>query len=49
MRRAIAKGKKSAVLYELRGLAQAARDDYPGAIRDYGRGPRDPPRRRPIC
>ena len=34
---ALAKGKKSALLYELRGLAQAARDDYPGAIRDYGR------------
>jgi serine/threonine protein kinase/tetratricopeptide (TPR) repeat protein len=34
---AIAKGKKTAVLYELRGLAQAGHDDYPGAIRDFGR------------
>ena len=25
------------MLYELRGLAQAARNDYPGAIRDYSR------------
>ncbi len=35
--RAIAKGKKSAVFYELRGLAHARHSDYPGAIRDYGR------------
>ena len=34
---ALAKGRKSPLLYELRGLAQAAHDDYPGAIRDYGR------------
>ncbi len=33
---AIARGKKSAVFYELRGLAQAKDDDCPGAIRDYG-------------
>ncbi len=31
------KGRKSAVLYELRGLAQAAHNDYAGAIRDYSR------------
>jgi tetratricopeptide (TPR) repeat protein len=35
---ALAKGNKpSSLLYELRGLAQAAHNDYPGAIRDYGR------------
>jgi len=34
---AIAKGKKSAMFYELRGLAGAGHDDYPGAIRDFGR------------
>jgi tetratricopeptide (TPR) repeat protein len=34
---AIAQGRKSAVFYELRGLAEARQDDYPGAIRDYGR------------
>ena len=34
---ALAMGKKSAVLYELRGLAHAARNDYLGAIRDFGR------------
>ncbi len=34
--RAIAKGKKSAVFYELRGLAEAKHDNCPGAIRDYG-------------
>jgi len=34
---AIAKGKRSAVIYELRGHANAARNDYPAAIRDYGR------------
>ena len=33
---AIALGKKSAVLYEIRGLAHSARHDYPAAIRDYG-------------
>ncbi len=33
---AIARGKKSAVFYELRGLAQAKDDNCPGAIRDYG-------------
>jgi eukaryotic-like serine/threonine-protein kinase len=31
------KGKKSALLFELRGLAQAAHNEYAGAIRDYGR------------
>jgi tetratricopeptide (TPR) repeat protein/tRNA A-37 threonylcarbamoyl transferase component Bud32 len=35
--RAIAKGKKSAVFYELRGLAEARHSNYAGAIRDYGR------------
>jgi serine/threonine protein kinase/predicted Zn-dependent protease len=34
---ALAKGRKSPLLYELRGLAQAAHEDYAGAIRDYGR------------
>jgi tetratricopeptide (TPR) repeat protein/tRNA A-37 threonylcarbamoyl transferase component Bud32 len=34
---AIAKGKKSAVFYELRGLAGFRHDDYAGAIRDFGR------------
>jgi tetratricopeptide (TPR) repeat protein len=34
---AIAKGKKSALIYELRGQAEADRNDYLGAIRDYGR------------
>ena len=33
---AIATGKKSAVLYELRGGAHSARHDYPAAIRAYG-------------
>ena len=33
---ALAKGKKSAVLYEVRGQAHAARHEYPAAIRDYG-------------
>ena len=33
---AIALGKKSAVLYELRGLAHSARQDYPAAVNDYG-------------
>jgi tetratricopeptide (TPR) repeat protein/tRNA A-37 threonylcarbamoyl transferase component Bud32 len=32
----IEKGKKSAVIYEARGDAHAARHDYPAAIRDYG-------------
>ena len=32
---ALARGKKSAVLYEVRGQAHAARHDYPAAIRDY--------------
>ena len=35
--KAIDMGKKSAVLFELRGLARAARNDYAGAIQDYGR------------
>jgi eukaryotic-like serine/threonine-protein kinase len=35
--KAIALGKKSAVIYELRGLARAARNDYAGAIQDYSR------------
>ena len=35
--KAIAMGKKSAVVYELRGLARAARNDYAGAIQDYSR------------
>ena len=30
-------GKKSALLYELRGQAEADHNDYSGAIRDYGR------------
>ena len=34
---ALTKGRKSPLLYELRGLAQAAHEDYAGAIRDYGR------------
>jgi tetratricopeptide (TPR) repeat protein/tRNA A-37 threonylcarbamoyl transferase component Bud32 len=34
---ALAQGKKSSLLYELRGLAHAARDDYPGAVQDYSR------------
>jgi tetratricopeptide (TPR) repeat protein len=34
---AIELGKKSALIYELRGLAEAARADYAGAIRDYSR------------
>jgi eukaryotic-like serine/threonine-protein kinase len=33
---ALAMGKKSAVLFELRGLAHSARHEYPAAIRDYG-------------
>ncbi len=33
---ALAMGKKSAVLYEVRGLAHVARHEYPAAIRDYG-------------
>ena len=33
---ALAKGKKSAVLYEVRGQAHAARHEYPAAIEDYG-------------
>jgi tetratricopeptide (TPR) repeat protein len=44
--KAIAKGKKSAVFYELRGLVHAGHNDYPGAIRDYGQAiehrPNDP-------
>jgi len=44
--RAIAKGKKSAVFYELRGLAEAKHDDFASAIRDYSRAleirPADP-------
>jgi eukaryotic-like serine/threonine-protein kinase len=35
--RAIDMGKKSAVVFELRGLARAARNDYAGAIEDYTR------------
>ena len=35
--KAIGLGKKSAVLYELRGLAQAARTEYAAAISDYSR------------
>jgi eukaryotic-like serine/threonine-protein kinase len=35
--KAIDLGKKSAVVFELRGLARAARDDYAGAIQDYTR------------
>jgi eukaryotic-like serine/threonine-protein kinase len=35
--KAIDIGKKSAVVFELRGLARAARDDYSGAIQDYTR------------
>jgi tetratricopeptide (TPR) repeat protein len=34
---ALAQGKKSAVLFELRGLAHAAHEDYSSAIADYGR------------
>jgi tetratricopeptide (TPR) repeat protein len=34
---AITMGKKSAVVYELRGLARAARNDYAGAVQDYSR------------
>jgi tetratricopeptide (TPR) repeat protein len=34
---ALEKGKKSPLLYELRGLALAAGNDYAGAIRDYSR------------
>ncbi len=33
---ALAKGRKSAVIYEFRGLAESARENYPGAIRDFG-------------
>jgi tetratricopeptide (TPR) repeat protein len=33
---AIANGKRSALIYEARGDAHAARRDYPAAIRDYG-------------
>ena len=35
--KAIDLGKKSAVVFELRGLARAARNDYSGAIQDYTR------------
>jgi tetratricopeptide (TPR) repeat protein len=35
--KAIEMGKKSAVVFELRGLARAARNDYAGAIQDYTR------------
>jgi eukaryotic-like serine/threonine-protein kinase len=34
---ALAAGKKSAFLHQLRGLAHAGHHDYPAAIRDYGR------------
>jgi tetratricopeptide (TPR) repeat protein len=34
---ALATGKKSSLLHELRGLAHAAHNNYPEAIRDYGR------------
>jgi len=34
---ALATGKKSSLLYELRGLAHADHKNYPEAIRDYGR------------
>jgi tetratricopeptide (TPR) repeat protein len=34
---ALAQGKKSALLYELRGLTHATHEDYAGAIADYGR------------
>jgi tetratricopeptide (TPR) repeat protein/tRNA A-37 threonylcarbamoyl transferase component Bud32 len=34
---ALARGKKSPLLYELRALALAKHSDYAGAIRDYGR------------
>jgi tetratricopeptide (TPR) repeat protein len=34
---ALAGGKTSAMLFQLRGLAHAAREDYPRAIADYGR------------
>jgi eukaryotic-like serine/threonine-protein kinase len=33
---ALAKGPKSAVIYEFRGLASSARENYPAAIRDFG-------------
>ena len=41
--KAIALGKKSAVVYELRGLARAARTDYSGAVQDYSRALEIPP------
>jgi serine/threonine protein kinase/Tfp pilus assembly protein PilF len=34
---ALANGRKSSLLYELRGLAHAAHHNYPGAIRDFGK------------
>ncbi len=33
----VAMGKKSAVIYQLRGLAQSARDNYASAVRDFSR------------
>ncbi len=33
---ALSKGRKSAVIYEFRGLALSKNQDYPGAIRDFG-------------
>ena len=33
---ALSKGRKSAVIYEFRGLALSRTEDYPGAIRDFG-------------
>ena len=33
---ALANGRKSAVIYEFRGLARTAAENYPGAIRDFG-------------
>jgi tetratricopeptide (TPR) repeat protein len=41
--KAINMGKKSAVVFELRGLARAARTDYAGAIQDYTRAIEDRP------
>ena len=34
---AVQNGKKSAVLYELRGMAKSRSSDYSGAISDYSR------------
>ena len=34
---ALASARKSPLLFELRGVARAAQDDYPAAIRDYSR------------